>query len=815
MNLKDKNKLEKTLLQYGYFDDEHREYVTTTPFTPIKWCNYVGTLKFGGLIDNTGGALICKGDPALNRITKYITQMPSSDFKGATVYIKVTNSEGKTEVFSPFYTPTLKKLDKFENHVGLSYSTFIAEAYGIRSEITYFVPAEGKTLLQDIKITNISNQDLTVDIIPVYEFTHFDALKQLTNADWVPQTMALKAHKDSTGHIVLEQYAFMKKETAVNLVACDRVVSSFDGDRRKFLGNNEYGSWAHPLALDNDELSNSECIRGDNIAALMIHFGTLAPNTTERTVTQLTQQKSIEKAQATIEKYRDPVNVDKAFDQLATFWEHYLSTMVVKTPDSALNSMLNIHNPRQCHTTKNWSRYLSLYQLGYGARGIGFRDSSQDLLGVMSHMPEEAREFAERLLSVQNSNGSAMHQFFPSTMEANEGDSREEADRPSYYGDDHLWIVQTVSQYLKETGNFNFLSKVIPFYRKDEATPQESGTVWEHLVRAIEFTRNNLGNHNLPLLGFADWNDTVNLPTGAESVMVANLYGKALLEMMHICKATEQTDYQNKLEGYYSEMQIAFNECAWDGQWFLRYFDENGEPLGSNQNEAGQIYTNAQSWPVISGFASEERAETALQSVYDKLNTDNGIKLSYPGYNGFDPHLGGVSTYPPGAKENGGIFLHANPWVIIAETIIGNGDRAFEYYNQINPAAKNDQLEVFESEPYCYPQNILGNEHPQFGLARNAWLSGTAAWTYVAGTQWILGIQPAMNGLIVNPCIPKKWSGFSVTRKFRGATYEITVSNPKNVSKGVLSFKVDGKDIGGYTAPVFTDGVHSVEVVLG
>ncbi len=802
-------------MNYGYFDDDKKEYITTTPFTPIKWCNYVGTLNFGGLVDSTGGVLICKGDPALNRITKYIAQMPSSDFKGATVYIKVTNEVGNTQVFSPFYTPTLKKLDKFESHVGLSYNTFVAEAHGIRSEITYFVPAGEETLLQDIKIANISDQTLKVDVIPVYEFTHFDALKQLVNADWVPQTMTVKTHKDFAGHVILEQYAFMKKKYAVNLVTCDQVVSSFDSDRRKFLGNNEYGSWVYPLALENEELTNSEAIRGDNIAALMIHLGKMPPKTTERTVTQLTQQENIAKAMGSIEKYRNHANVDAALKDLTKFWDRYLSTMVVNTPDAAMNSMLNIHNPRQCHTTKNWSRYLSLYQLGYGARGIGFRDSSQDLLGVMAHMPEEARELAERLLSVQKPDGSAMHQFYPATMEANEGDSREEPDRANYYGDDHLWMVQTVSQYLKETGNFSFLDKEIHFYKKEENTPKETGTVWEHLVRAIEFTRNTLGTHNLPLLGFADWNDTVNLPIGAESLMVANLYGKAIREMIEICKATGNADYQTKLESYYAEMQETVNEHGWDGDWYIRYFDENSEPIGSKQNEAGQIYTNGQSWPVISGFATEERAQKALQSVYEKLNTENGIKLSYPGYDGFDPRLGGVSTYPPGAKENGGIFLHANPWVMIAETIVGNGDRAFEYYNQINPASKNDKLDVFESEPYCYPQNILGNEHPQFGLARNAWLSGTASWTYVAGTQWILGIRPALDGLIIDPCIPKSWDGFTVRRKFRGAVYEIEVKNPKHVSKGVVSFKVDGKLVEGNKVPLFTKGIRKVEVVLG
>lgn len=803
-------------MKFGYFDDNNKEYIATTPCTPIKWCNYVGTLEFGGLVDSNGGVVLCKGDPALNRITKYIAQLPNSDFKGSTVYLKVTNREGKVEVFSPFYTPTLKPLEKFENHTGLSYTKIISEGYGVRCEVTLFVPKDAPVLLEDIKVTNISDEELHVDVVPVFEFTHFDALKQLVNADWVPQTMTLKAHQQASGHTVLEQYAFMKRDYAVNLMTADRPATSFDGDRQKFLGNMGYGSWAAPEKLFTAELGNSECLRGDNIGALNLRLGWLAPQQNERTVVQLTQMPSLAQAESMLAKYRDHQEVDKAFDALATHWDNYLAAVQVETPDPAMNSMLNIHNPRQCHTTKNWSRYLSLYQLGYGARGIGFRDSSQDTLGVITHMPEEAREFIERLLSVQNVDGSAMHQFFPSTMEANAGDSREEEDRPDYYGDDHLWIVYAVTQYVKETGNAAFLDKLIPFYQKDkQGKPLESASVWEHLCRAIEFTRGNTGQHGLPLLGFADWNDTVNLPTGAESLMVASMYGKALLDMLDLCRLRGEDDRAAQYQAQYEQMKAIVNQCGWDGEWFVRYFDEQGQPVGSHTNAQGQIYTNGQSWPVIAGFAEQERATQALNSVYTKLNTANGIKLSTPGYNGFNPNLGGVSTYPPGAKENGGIFLHSNPWVMIAEAKMGNGDRAYEYYRQINPASKNDVIDIFESEPYCYPQNILGDEHPQFGLGRNAWLSGTSSWTYVAGTQWILGVRPDIDGLIVDPCIPSDWKEFRVTRQFRGATYHIHVTNPDKVSKGVAELRVNGEVLAGNKVPVFTEGEHQVEVRLG
>ncbi|GGB12598.1 GH36-type glycosyl hydrolase domain-containing protein [Agarivorans gilvus] len=801
--------------QYGYFDDQNKEYVLTTPKTPIKWANYVGTLDFGGIIDTTGGTLVCKQDPALNRITKYIAQQPQSDFKGSSIYVRRKTEQGY-QLFSPFFTPCLTEPDEFECRIGLSYTRWRVVAEGLEIDIKVFVPKGSTTLLQDIKVTNVSSQSQQVDLAPVYEFTHFDALKQLVNADWVPQTMTLKAHPEATGHLVLEQYAFMKRDIAVNYVSCNLPVDSWEGDRRAFLGENEFGSWAKPLSLMEDSLSNSECDRGDNVAAMLIKLGELAPGQSQRVITQLGQADSLQDAADSIALYRDEKAADQAFAELATFWEDYLQVMQVDTPDSAMNSMLNVHNPRQCHTTKNWSRYLSLYQLGYGARGIGFRDSSQDLIGVMAHMPEEAREFAERLLSVQLENGSAMHQYFPLTMEANEGDSREEPDCPDYYGDDHLWIVLTVAQYLKETGDLEFLNKPISYYSKTlELAERPTASVYQHLLKAVDFTWNNVGQHGLPLLGFADWNDTVNLPTGAESLFVANLFGKALKELLDIAQALEDQTTVELLTGYYQEMKQRVNQHAWDGEWWVRYFTEQGEPIGSHKNSHGSLYTNGQSWPVISGFAEGDRMLAGLDAVNNKLNTQYGIMLSGPGYNGYDHKLGGVSTYPPGAKENGGIFLHSNPWVMMAETIAGNGDRAFEYYNQINPAFHNDNLDVFQSEPYCYPQNILGKEHKQFGMGRNAWLSGTSSWTYVAGTQYILGIKPGLKGLEIDPCIPKAWPEYSVRRRYRGATYNIKVSNPKGVSKGVASITLNGKAIEGQVLPIMAEGEHQVEVVLG
>lgn len=801
---------------YGYFDDGNREYIITDPRTPVKWINYIGTLNFGGFVDHTGGALICKGDPSLNRIVKYIQQMPSSEFKGETLYLRFKQGKGY-KIFSPFFVPTLDSYDLYECHVGLGYTCIISEFYGIRTECTIFVPLHDKREIREVKIINKTDKDIEIDAVSVVEYTHFDAMKQFNNADWVPQTMQSRCIKEKNGLLTLIQYAFMRRETDVNFFTSNQPVSSFESDRKRFLGDNEYGTWSEPLSLQMEELGNYEANRGDNIGALLHHLGILKSGELKTFITQLGQEQSFEKARDGIEKYRSPEAVKEAFNQICDFWSKFLSIMQVETPDPNINSMLNIHNPRQSFITKNWSRYLSYYQLGIGLRGIGLRDSSQDLMGVIDRIPEESKELLVNLMMVQRKNGSAMHSFNPLTMKGSKGETTDWPDRPQYYGDDHLWIILAVTAYLKETGDMEFLKEVVPYYKGDKDSGiQESGTVLDHMKRALDFTKNDKGRHGLPYLGFADWNDSVNLRSGAESLFNTHLYGKCLLEMIELYNYLGDKGGVKLYQDEYDELKEIFNQTSWDGAWYIRYFDSDGTPIGSQRNEYGKIYINAQSWSLISGMALPDRAEKALESLNKYLNTSKGIKLSWPGFNGYDRDKGGITTYPPGAKENSGIFLHTNPWAVIAETMLGNGDRAYEYYNQINPAAKNDIIDEYECEPYVYAQNILSDEHPQFGLGRNSWLTGTASWMYQAGTKFILGIRPCYDGLEIDPCIPKKWDGFKVIRKYKNAVYNIEVKNPKHISKGISCLSVDGREIKGNIVPVFKDGkTHHIEAVMG
>ena len=544
-------------MKFGVFDNIHREYIITNPHTPTKWINYIGTRDFGGFVDHTGGALICQQDPTFNRITKYLQGAPASEFKGETLYLRINQPKSK-QIFSPFHVPGLEPYHRFECHIGLGYTRIISELFGLRTEATIFVAGsldEGYREIRDIQITNISARTLDVDAIPVVEYTHPDALKQFTNADWVPQTMLSRAVVDGD-FTILVQYPFMNRDTRINFFTSNLPVSSFETDRKKFLGANEYGTWGKPLSLQTAELTNTEAQRGDNIAALMHHLGKIKPGETCRLITQLGQETAPDSSQPGIEKYRQPESISQELAKMASFWDGYLGTLQVQTPNPAMNSMINIHNPYQCYVTKTWSRYLSYYQLGLGARGMGIRDSSQDVLAIVPALPDEARDFLKLLISFQKRDGSSMHQFNPLTLQGSEGDALEREDRPHYYSDDHLWSILGVTTYLKETGDFGFLDERIPFYDKDkEGRTLEKASVLVHLQHALEFTLNNVGGHGLPLLGFADWNDTINLPAGAESLFSAHLYGLALKEITALMEFLGRTSKTQKFHRDYEHLR--------------------------------------------------------------------------------------------------------------------------------------------------------------------------------------------------------------------------------------------------------------------
>jgi cellobiose phosphorylase len=492
--------------------------------------------------------------------------------------------------------------------------------------------------------------------------------------------------------------------------------------------------------------------------------------------------------------YRDPEQVKRALADLEADWDEYLARFTVDTPDAETNAMLNFWNQVQCRTTLYWSRFVSAYETGLG-RGMGTRDSGQDTLGIVHTAPDRARRMLTKIWEMQFEDGHTWHQFMPLTGEGGPGLAGEFPQWPQWFSDDHLWLVISVCAYLRETGDFPYLDQKVPYVEGGE------DTIWGHMMRAIDFTLEHRGPHGLPRIGFSDWDDTHNIDRGsgkAESVFVAMQFCRTMLDLTELCDQLERPEAK-RFRALHDEMAEVINSCAWDGDWYLRSFDDEGKPIGISSEEYQKISLNPQSWSVLGEVASRERAEKAMESVHEHLDSEFGIALIWPPYERGSERVRGTTTFQPGAKENGGIFCHANTWAIIAAAMLGWGDRAWKYYSQTLPL-KRDDADRFLVEPYVYCQNICGPAHPQFGMGRNAWLTGTAAWTYVAGTQWILGIRPTFEGLRVAPVIPTDWPGFSARRTFRGAVYDITV---KRAGKGNnVSLVVDGTPIEGDVVPL-------------
>ncbi len=519
-----------------------------------------------------------------------------------------------------------------------------------------------------------------------------------------------------------------------------------------------------------------------------------------------------EKSQATklIQNYKNSEKVSIEFLKLKEVWDKYLQNFIANTPDQDFNSIINIWNPYQCKTTFDWARYVSFYETGIG-RGLGFRDSNQDTLAVCHTLPNKVHDRLIELAKTQFESGKVYHIYFPLIGRG---------DYPNYinpimkfFGDDHLWMIFAVSNYLKETGDMSILKEKIKFVEGSEES------LYEHLKRVIKFTHDNTGQHGFPLIGTADWNDTLQLHgpnKQGESVMVAMQYHKALLELGEIAEKFNSKNDFTTFINLADKMKENINKNAWDGEWYVRAFDDDGEVIGSQNNEEGKIFLNTQSWAVFSKVASEDQGLKCMDSVRKFLNTDYGIKLFFPAYKRFYPKLGGISTFPPGLKENASIFCHTNPWAEIAECILGRGDIAFEYYKKIAPSTKNEIAEIHKTEPYIYSQMITGNDHPKFGAAKNSWLTGTASWTMKAATDWILGIRPDFEGLIIDPSIPKNWNKYRVVRNFRNAVYCIIVINPQHLSKGIKKIKIDNIEQESNLLPVYNDGkTHKIEVQMG
>ena len=811
-------------MRFGHFDDEHKEYVITTPRTPLPWINYLGSEDFFSLVSNTAGGYSFYRDARMRRLTRYRYNSSPLDMDGHHIYIK----DGDT-VWNPGWQPTKTPLDRYTCRHGLGYTVIEGEKNGVAAAQELFVPKGDACELDRLTLQNHTDAVKELDVFGYVEFCLWDAIDDSSNFQ----------RNFSTGEVEVEpgviyhKTEYRERRDHYAVFWSDTPVTSFDTTRDAFCG--VYGGPADPEAVRAGHCSGSIAHGWAPVGALHIHV-TLAPGEEKKILFGLgyienpqdekfTAPGVINKARAhaMISRYATSAQVDAARKALADHWEALLSTYHLESSEEKLDRMVNIWHQYQCMVTFNMSRSASYFESGTG-RGMGFRDSCQDLLGFVHIIPSRARERILDIAATQFEDGSAYHQYQPLTKKGNR-------DIGTGFNDDPLWLIAGTAAYLRETGDWSILDEQVPF-DNDESKAQP---LLEHLRRSFNFTCTHLGPHGLPLIGRADWNDCLNLNcfsehpgesfqiTGpsegpvAESVFIAGMFVKYGHEYAQLCDHLNLTEEAAAARKSIDAVEQATLTAGWDGAWFRRAYDAFGKPVGSKECTEGQIFIEPQGMCVMAGIGKETgQAAAALRSVEERLDTKYGVVLHQPAYTSYQLNLGEISSYPPGYKENAGIFCHNNPWISCAEAVLGHGDRAFEVYRKTCPAYIEDISEIHRTEPYVYSQMVAGKDAPTFGEAKNSWLTGTAAWTFFNVSQYILGIQPTLDGLKVDPCIPHTLGSFTVTRRFRGAVYHITVDNAAAVQHGVKVVTVDGRAIAGNVLPLAPAGTEvAVRVTMG
>jgi cellobiose phosphorylase len=784
-------------LDYGYFSDDDREYIITRPDTPTPWINYLSNSEYCAMISNTAGGYSFHIDPRDRRILRYRYNNLPPDRPGRYLYIR-DNETG--EYWSLSWQPTLTNLDSYECRHGLGYTKISSSYLGIESEVTFFVPLDDNLEIWKLTLKNKASQSRKITLFSYAEFCLWQAPSDQNNL----QSFQFRGIAKCEDGVIL--YHFFDVCTGYAFFTSNLKCNGHDCLREKFIGL--YRDESNPEAVERGECFNSEAIGGNPIAATssLLH---LKPGETKTVLFFLGVSDDRIKVNKILEKYKNISFVDTEFKKLRKYWNEFLNNLRVSTPDSELDTMINVWNPYQCKSTFDWSRYVSFYETGIG-RGMGFRDCNQDILGVVHSLPKRVRRRLLDLAKNQFEDGRVYHIYYPLTGEG--GYPFYAKKDLMWFSDDHLWLILSVSEYIKETGDFSILDEVVPFVEGSD------GTLYEHLRKSIDFTLSNIGTHNLLLLGTADWNDPLSIPgpnNAAESVWASMLFHKALLELSAL---SNESDYKGNAIEYSTLAEMTkdhLNSIAWDGKWYIRAFTDSGDLVGSSSNNEGKIFLNTQSWAVISGIATKDRAFQCMDSVAKYLDTKYGLLLLNPAYSRWYSEIGGITSYAPGLKENASIWSHANAWAIIAECILGRGDRAYNYYKKLAPPTKNRMAKIHGAEPYVYAQTIAGKEHPNFGEARQSWLTGTAAWMMKAATNWIIGVRPQYHGLLVDPCVPASWRSFRMTRQFRDTIYDIMFSNPNGISKGIESISVDDKPFENNLLPAFSDNkTHKISITM-
>lgn len=812
-------------MKYGFFDDLNREYVITTPQTPYPWINYLGSQDYFSLISNTAGGYSFYKDARLRRITRFRYNNVPLDLGGGKYYY--INDGG--EVWSPGWAPVKRELEHYECRHGMGYTKISGELGGIKTSVTYFVPLGINAEIHKVVIKNTSNAKKEIKLFSFAEWCLWNALDDMTNFQRNYNTGEVEVK----GSVIYHKTEYKERRNHYAFYSVNAPLYGFDSDRESFMGT--YNGFHNPKTVMAGQPTNSIADGWHPIASHCVEVN-LEPGESKELVFVLGyvendnddkwESKNVinkKKAEELINKFSTVEAVDKAFDELAESWNQLLSKYTIESHDDKLDRMVNIWNQYQCMVTFNLSRSASYFESGIG-RGMGFRDSNQDILGFVHQVPDRARERIIDLASTQLEDGGAYHQYQPLTKKGNDeigGD----------FNDDPLWLVLAVTSYIKETGDYSILDVMTPF-DNDEA---KSTPLSDHLKRSFDHVINNLGPHGLPLIGRADWNDCLNLNCFssepgesfqtstskdgrvAESVMIAGMFcyiGDEYARLMEVVGNKEEAD---RATTETKKMREVVMNHGWDGSWFVRAYDDFGRKVGSDENEEGKIFIESQGLCIMGHCGTDDgKAIMALDSVDERLGTKYGLVLNNPAFTKYYIEYGEISTYPEGYKENAGIFCHNNAWIMAAEALVGRGDKAFDYYSRIAPAYTEERSEIHRTEPYVYSQMIAGKDAKRFGEAKNSWLTGTASWNFVAISQYILGIKPEFEGLMIDPSIPKEWEGYTIKRQYRDDIYQITVKNPNHVSQGVAKVTVDNKEIEGNILPLFGDGkLHQVEVILG
>ncbi len=811
-------------MRFGHFDDENREYVITRPDTPLPWINYLGSESYFGIISNTAGGYSFYKDARLRRLTRYRYNNVPLDSNGRYIFLRDDDSRS---FWSPTWQPTRQPLDNYTCRHGLGYTTIQSSLHGIVAQMRYFVPLNESLEIWQVHLTNHRSQAANLSLFSFIEFCLWDAQDDTTNFQRNFNTGEVEIEDG----VIYHKTEYRERRNHFAYFACSEPLAGYDTQREAFLG--PYGSLERPQVVEQGRSQNSVAHGWAPVGSHHVQVA-LQPGETRQIIFLLGyhenhQAEKFDPAgsltvnkrtvKPIIARYLTSQEVVNSFDAIKKYWQGLLGSFQVQTPDEHTNRMVNIWNAYQCMITFNMSRSTSYYESGIG-RGMGFRDSNQDLLGFVHMVPERARERILDLAATQLESGGAYHQYQTLTKRGNN-------DVGGNFNDDPLWLVLGVSAYLKETGDWSILNELVDY----DNQPEKRTPLYEHLQRSLSYTQDRLGPHRLPLIGRADWNDCLNLNCFsdtpgqsfqtttnkegkvAESVLIAGLYILAAKEMAalaaHLAKHPESEIYLKSA----CQMETILLAHGWDGQWFRRAYDDFGQTIGSAACTEGQIFIEPQGISIMAGVGLQDgKAELALASVKDRLATPHGIILQQPAYSHYYLNLGEISSYPPGYKENAGIFCHTNPWIMIAETILGHGDQAYDYYLRINPSAREAISEIHRCEPYVYAQMIAGRDAPSHGEAKNSWLSGTAAWNYVAITQWILGIRPGLDGLELAPVIPSDWDGFMATRLFRGVKYVITVKRKGPGSTPAIW--MDGKKVDGNILPVPAGGKKEAQVLV-